>query len=228
VATINDVARRAGVSPVTVSRVLNNSGSVSPSTRHKVEQAIQELGYVPSGLARSLRSRQTRALALILPDISNAFWTTVARGVEDVAQSRGYSVLLCNTDESLAKQSHYLQVVVGQRVDGVIIAPADSDAQHLVELRRRDIPTVVVDRRLTGWNPDTVIGDSISGARALVQHLIRLGHRRIAMITGPKSASTAVDRAAGYCLALMEAGLPVDPALVRFGDYRPVSMRAKQ
>lgn len=222
-ATIHDVARRAGVSSVTVSRVINNSGNVSPATRQKVERAIEELGYVPSGVARSLRSRQTRSLALILPDVTNSFWTTVARGVEDAAQSRSYSVLLCNTDENPAKQRHYLDVVVSQRVDGVLIAPYDTDARNLARLRERNIPTVVIDRDVEGWNVDTVKGDSISGARALVKHLIGLGHTRIAVITGPKATSTAADRVAGYRIALAEAGIPEDSRLIRYGEFRAAS-----
>ncbi len=218
--TISDVARRAGVSPVTVSRVINNAENVSAATREKVRQAIEAMGYVPSGVAQSLRSKRTRSLALLVPDITNVFWTTVARGVEDAAQSRGYSVLLCNTDENTAKQLRYLDVVISQRVDGVIVAPYDSDAQGLDKLRHRDIPTVVIDRRVEGWEVDTVNGDSISGARALVGHLVALGHRRIAVISGPVNTSTAEDRVMGYCIALAEAGLPVDPALIKRGEFR--------
>ncbi len=222
-ATISDVAKRAGVSPVTVSRVINNAGNVSAATQERVRQAIQELGYVPSGVARSLRSRQTLTLGLILPDITNSFWTTVARGVEDAAQSRGYSILLCNTDENPVKQRRYLEVVASQRVDGVIIAPYDSNADNLSLLRTRQIPTVVVDRHLEGWDVDTVHGDSVSGARALVQHLIDLGRRRIAIITGPVNTSTARDRVTGYHLALAAAGIPDDPQLVKFGEFRLAS-----
>ncbi|GAB4537558.1 MAG: hypothetical protein Kow0063_24490 [Anaerolineae bacterium] len=221
--TINDVARRAGVSPVTVSRVINNAPNVSPATREKVEQAIQELGYVPSLAARSLRLKRTRTLALILPDITNTFWTTVARGVEDAAQRREYAVFLGNTDEDAVKQSRYLDSVVGQRVDGVIIAPQSSDARDLAQLRQRNIPTVVIDRRIEGWEVDSVLGDSVSGAMALVQHLIGLGHRRIAMLSGPVGASTAEDRVAGYCMALSEAGIPLEPALIRRGEYKSAS-----
>ncbi|RME85403.1 MAG: LacI family transcriptional regulator, partial [Caldilineae bacterium] len=221
--TISDVAKRAGVSPVTVSRVINNTGNVSPATRAKVERAIRELGYVPSGVAQSLRSKRTRTLALIVPDIQNAFWTTAARGVEDAAQSRGYSVFLCNTDESAAKQKHYLDAVISQRVDGVIIAPYDKDATTLLPLKRRNIPTVVIDRYIEGWDVDTVSGDSISAARALVKHLIDLGHRRIAVISGPLGTSTAADRLAGYQIALAEAGIPYDPDLVKYGEFRAIS-----
>jgi len=221
--TIKDVAERAGVSPMTVSRVLNNMGNVKPSTRERVQQAIDELGYVPSGVAKSLRSKRTHTLALLVPDGANAFWTTVARGVEDAAQNGGYSVLFCNTDESVAKQLHYLDVIVGQQVDGVIIAPCDSDANNLSKLRQRGIPTVLVDRYIKGWELDTVIGDSISGARALVRHLITLGHRRIALLSGPATTSTASDRIAGYQIALAESGIPYDPRLVREGEYHAIS-----
>ena len=219
-ATISDVAKRAGVAPVTVSRVINNAENVSPATRARVQQAIDALGYVPSGVAQSLRSKRTRSLALVVPDITNAFWTTVARGVEDAAQSHGYSVFLCNTDEDLAKQLRYLDVVISQRVDGVLIAPYDSDKANLGKLPARNIPTVIIDRHIEGWNVDTVTGDSISGARALTQHLIGLGHSRIAMITGAAETSTAADRVAGYQFALAEAGLPFDPHLIKYGEFR--------
>lgn len=221
--TINDVAKRAGVSPVTVSRVINNAGNVSAATREKVEFAIEELGYVPSVMARSLRSKRTRTLALIVSDITNPFWTTVARGVEDTARSRDYSVFLYNTDENPLKQRRCLDVVVAQQVDGVIIAPYDSDAQNLAQLRQRNIPTVIIDRRIEGWDVDSVRGDSLSGAKALVQHLIRLGHKRIAMISGPAKTSTAEDRVAGYCMALAEAGIPLDTRLIMRGEYRALS-----
>jgi len=124
VSTISDVAQRAGVSPATVSRVLQGASNVRPDTRQRVEQAIEELGYVPSVVAQSLRSKRTRSLALIVPDITNSFWTTIARGVEDAAQGHDYSILLYNTDENPAKQLRCLEAVISQRVDGVIIAPS--------------------------------------------------------------------------------------------------------
>ncbi len=222
---IHDVAKLAGVSPVTVSRVINGASNVNAATREKVEMAIRELGYVPNLSARSLRSRQTSTLALILPDITNAFWTTVARGVEDTAQAEGYSVFLCNTDESLAKQMGYLNAVLQQRVDGVIIAPYDSDPRNLSQLGNLKTPVVVLDRRVEGWEVDTVRTDSISGAYAITHHLTELGHRRIAIISGPLMTSTAEERVAGYCLALEEAGISIDPRLIRRGEYRSISGR---
>ena len=218
--TISDVARHAGVSPATVSRVIQGASNVRPATRERVQRAIEELGYVPSAAAQSLRSKRTRSLALVVSDITNPFWTTIARGVEDEAQKQGYSVLLCNTDENLTKQLGYLDLLIRQQVDGVIIAPYDSDARHLDKLRQRSIPTVLIDRRIEGWNIDSVYGDSISGARALVRHLIGLGHTKIAVVSGPANTSTAEDRIAGYCLALTEAGLPCDPRLILRGEFR--------
>jgi len=221
--TIKDVAKRAGVSPVTVSRIINNAGNVSVASREKIERAIEELGYVPSVAARSLRSKRTRSLALVVPDITNPFWTTVARGVEDAAQICDHSVFIYNTDENPSKQLRYLDVIASQRVDGVIIAPYDSDIQNLAKLRKRNTPTVIIDRRIEGWDVDSAHGDSLSGAQTLVQHLISLGHKRIAMVSGPASTSTAEDRVAGYCMALAEAGIPIDPRLVKRGEYRITS-----
>jgi LacI family transcriptional regulator len=220
--TISDVAKRAGVSPVTVSRVINDAPNVNPATREHVEKAIDELGYIPNILARSLRSKRTRSLALIVPEIANSFWTAVARGVEDAAQSRGYSVLFCDTDENSAKQLRYLEVIAGQRVDGVIIAPCNADIHQLKTLRDGNIPTVLIDRCVEGWDGDMVHGDSVSGAYALTKHLIRLGHRCIAVISGPVKVSTAEDRIAGYKIALEEAGIPFNPQLIKRGAYRSV------
>lgn len=211
---------------MTVSRVLNGASNVNAGTRAKVEQAIKELGYLPNLAARSLRSRQTSTIALIVPDITNAFWTTVARGVEDAAQAQGYSVLLGNSDESLAKQAGYVNAVLQQRVDGVIIAPYDADARNLQPFSELKTPVVILDRRVDGWKGDTVRSDSLSGAYALTQHLLSLGHRKIAIVSGPPNTSTAEERVAGYCLALEEAGIPIDLRLIRRGEYRARSGRA--
>ena len=124
--TIRDVAKRAGVAPITVSRVINNSGYVSEKTRARVEVAVADLGYVPNVLARSLRSKRTNTLALILTDVSNPFWTTVARGVEDAASDADFNVILCNTDESEIEQDKYLRVLLQKQVDGVLLVPARS------------------------------------------------------------------------------------------------------
>ncbi len=126
-ATIREVAKRAGVAPITVSRVLNNSGYFSQEIKDRVQTAADELHYVPNQLARSLRSNRTQTLALVLSDVTNPFWTTVARGVEDAASRQGFTVFLCNTDENEAKQAEYLSVLLRKRVDGILLVPR---AQH--------------------------------------------------------------------------------------------------
>src|ERR1035438_7551260 len=122
--TITDVAKRAGVAPITVSRVINNSGYVAAGVRTRVEAAVVELGYVPNRLARSLRSRRSNTLALVLTDITNPFFTTVARGVEDAASDAGFMVMVCNTDERESEESKYLRLLLSHRVDGILLVPA--------------------------------------------------------------------------------------------------------
>ncbi len=216
--TINDVARLAGVSSMTVSRVINNSGYISPQTRVRVEQAIAELGYVPNALARQLRSKRTKSLALVLTDITNPFFTTIARGVEDVAGASGFSVMFCNTDESEADEHEYLELLVQRQVDGVLLVPASSDGRSLELLRNHRLPAVILDRRLRTPQVDEVRCDSEAGAYQLTRYLADLGHRRIAMLTGRKTVSTSFDRVAGYSRALAEAGIELDASLIRYAE----------
>ncbi len=217
--TIRDVARQAGVAPITVSRVINNSGYVSQGTRARVEAAITDLRYVPNTLARSLRFKKTRVLALIVTDITNPFWTTVARGVEDLANEHGFNVILCNTDEDEAKQNAYLQVLLQKRVDGFLLVPARSAAEPVLTIQAQNVPVVVLDRQIPGAAVDIVRSDSEGGAYRLIRYLLALGHRRIAVLSGPQTISTAVDRVAGYRRALANAGLPPSAELVFYGAY---------
>lgn len=220
--TLNDVAKLAGVSTMTVSRVINNSGYIHKNTRERVEQAIAELGYVPNALARSLRFKQTKTLALIISDITNPFFTTLARGVEDAASAQGFSVMFCNTDESRDKEADYLNVVVQKQVDGILLVPAFSSAESVEFLQERGIPFVVLDRRMPGVRVDTVRCDSELGAYRLTRHLLDLSHRRVAAISGPNDVMTAVDRIAGYRRALAEYGL-ADSEQVCYGELTPES-----
>jgi len=217
--TIRDVAERAGVAPITVSRVINNSGYVSPDTRARVEAAIAELQYLPNTLASSFRWRRTRVLALILTDITNPFWTTVARGVEDVANQHAFNVILCNTDEDEHKQMAYVRVLLQKRVDGFLLVPTQGAPEAAQLIQRRNVPLVVLDRLIAGVQVDVVRGDSEGGAYVLTQRLIAQGHRRIAMLSGPRHISTATQRVEGYQRAMNEAGLAVGDELVHYGDY---------
>jgi LacI family transcriptional regulator len=216
--TINDVAKRAGVSTMTVSRVINNSGYIHQKTRAKVEQAIAELGYVPNALARSLRFKQTKTLALVLTDITNPFFTTLARGVEDVASERGFSVIFCNSDESREKETDYLNVVARKQADGILLVPAFSSRDSVDFLRDCGIPFVLLDRRIPDLQVDIVRCDSEEGAYQLTRHLIDLGHQRIAALTGSRMVTTAADRITGYHRALAESGLE-DQAVEFYGAF---------
>jgi LacI family transcriptional regulator len=217
--TVQDVARRAGVSPMTVSRVVNASPRVSPETRRRVERAIAELGYVPNRLARGLIRRRSGALGLIVPDVANPFFTQVVHGAEDVAWRADYRVILCNTQGDLERERRYLEDMLAFRVDGLLIAPAgDRSRAHLRLLVRNDVPFVLVDRSLPAVDSDLVQGDSVAGARRLVEHLIGLGHRQIAMVTETLEVSTSRDRLEGYRQALDAARIPARPELVAVED----------
>ena len=220
---IRDVAKLAGVAPITVSRVINGADGVTADTRRQVQAAVEQLHYVPNTLARSLRSRQSHTIALLVSDIANPFWTTVARGVEDTAAENDYRTILCNTDEDPAKEANYLNLLVGRRVDGVIVAPATREKKRLALLKQQQVPCVLIDRRVDGFKADLVYGDSRTGARLLVEHLIGLGHQRIALINGPSTISSAQDRAEGYREALEQHGLGAEAGLVFQGEFKLVS-----
>ncbi|HEY3182048.1 MAG TPA: LacI family DNA-binding transcriptional regulator [Gaiellaceae bacterium] len=213
--TIRDVARKAGVSPMTVSRVINDSARVSPDARARVEQAIAELGYVPSRLARGLSAQRTGTLALIVPDVANPFFTLIVRGSEDVARRAGYRVILCDTRADLEIEREVIEEMIAHRVEGILIAPvSDRSLVHLRRLAKFAVPYVLVDRTVRGVEADAVLGDSAAGAQQLIEHLISLGHRRIGMIIESDDVSTARERRQGYRAALEASGLHVDPAII--------------
>ena len=208
---------------MTVSRVINDSGYVSPEARARVNRAIGELGYMPNVLARQLRSKRTKTIGLVVTDIANPFFTTIARGVEDAARAQGYAVMFCNTDESEAEEIEYVRVLIQRQVDGVLLVPATDSSASLELLRKHGLPVVVLDRRLTAGGTDEVRTDSEAGAHSAVRYLLDLGHRRIAVLTGPETVSTSADRVAGYRRAMTEEGLKPEDELVVFGGYNVAS-----
>ncbi len=213
--TIRDVARLSGVSPMTVSRVINDSERVSPETRRRVEQAISELGYVPSRLARGLSRQRAGTLAVIVPDVANPFFTAILRAAEEVARRADYHVILGDTRSDLSVERDVIEELIAHRVEGMMIAPvSDRSAAHLRRLAEFGVPFVLIDRTVPGLDCDVVLGDSSGGARRLVEHLISLGHRRIGFIVESDDVSTARDRRAGYEAALSGAGIALDPTLV--------------
>jgi LacI family transcriptional regulator len=217
--TIRDVAKRAGVAPITVSRVINNSGYVSQEKRDRVEVAIAELDYVPNILARSFRSKQTRTIALILADITNPFWTDVARGVEDAAREHKFNVILCNTDESESRQVEYVSVLMQKQVDGILLVPARSTPEATKAIQKQGIAVVVLDRQVPTADVDVVRCDSEGGAYQLVRYVLSLGHRRVAVLTGPKDVSSAQDRVVGYRRAFLDANIDIIEDLIFYGKF---------
>jgi LacI family transcriptional regulator len=217
--TIREVAQRAGVAPITVSRVLNNSGYFSQEIKDRVEAAAAELHYVPNMLARSLRSNRTQTVGLVLSDITNPFWTTVARGVEDAASRQGFNVILCNTDEKENKQAEYLSVLLRKRVDGVVLVPARSTPDAVQMIQKQGVQVVVMDRRVPGAEVDVVRGASTQGAYELVAYLLELGHRRIAILSGPENVSTSQERVNGCKQAFAAANRLETAMTVLYGEF---------
>lgn len=218
--TIRDVARRAGVSVATVSRVVNSSAHrVSPRTHRRVMTAVAELGYHANVIAQGLKKRTTRTVALIVPDISNPFFPAIARGIEDIARLRGYAVLLCNTYEDLARENAYLQLLRKRWVDGLIFATVGSNTEHLRALRRERMPVVLIARDVEGVSIDAVLVDNFRGGVEATTHLLRLGHRQVVHIGGPPSLHVAAERRRGYLEALAAAGIPARPAHIAEGDF---------
>lgn len=217
--TIREVAERAGVSFATVSHVMNDTRFVSQETRQRVLDAMDELGYRPNILARSLRSGRTHTLGLILPNSSNPYFADIGRSIEETAFKQGYSVILCNSEGDAQKECFYVDVLSRKQVDGIILMAASEKEEALRFILEHDIPVVVVDRDYSDIEVDTAIAENTQGGYLATQHLIGLGHRRIGCITGPSILTPGAKRIIGYRQALEGAGLPFSEELVVTGDY---------
>jgi LacI family transcriptional regulator len=224
---IREVARLAGVSVGTVSNVLNRPERVAEPTRVRVERAVDDLGYVLNGSARSLRAGRSLVLGLLVLDVRNPFFTEVARGVEDSANAAGYAVVLCNSDDSEHKERRYLRTLEEQRAYGVIVTPVMREERLLHWLRGRGMGVVLLDRPSSGGGLPSVAVDDVHGGRIAGEHLLELGHRRVALVTGSRLIQQCAERREGLRSAVSAAGLDPDevivevavPALVaRFGE----------
>lgn len=218
-ATIKDVAALAGISYTTVSHVVNKTRPVSEEVRIKVEAAIKTLDYVPSAVARSLKAKTTATIGLLVPNNLNPYFAELARGIEDYCERNGYCVILCNSDDNPDKQRSYLRVLLEKRIDGLIVASAGGDIGLAHGLKGVRTPMVIVDRGLDGVDADLVRIDHEYGAYLATRHLLELGHRDIATISGPENTSVAQMRLAGYCRALREAGVEVSPKRMLESDF---------
>lgn len=211
---MNDVARLAGVSNATVSRVIANKPHVRPEVRERVWKAVQELGYRPNRVARSLRAQTSRIIGLIISDIQNPFFTSVVRAIEDVAHQQGFSIILCNSDEDPTKEQFYLDLMHDENVAGIIFCPTREDNANLQKYPLDSIPLVTLDRRLINIDADGILLDNIESTRALIKHLVSNGYRRIGAVIGTSDFTTGRERREGYVLALAAQGIPFEPELL--------------
>jgi LacI family transcriptional regulator len=217
--TIRDVASHARVSVTTVSHVLNGTRAVSPEARDRVRHAVEALNYVPSALARSLKSSRTHTVGMLIPNNSNPYFAEIIRGIEDRCYASGFSVVLCNTDDEPLKQSTYVRLMAEKQVDGIIVVSSGTDPELISELRKLSMPQVIVDREIEDLAADLVEVHHEAGARLATEYLLGLGHRRIACIAGPQALSSARQRLEGYRNALKAAGIRADAAWIRTGDF---------
>ncbi len=218
--TIKDVARHAGVSPATVSRVLNGLDTVDEELAVRVRRSMEELGYEPNRAARALRSQRARVWGVIISDIENPFFTGMVRGIEDVASDAGYSIVLCNSDGHVAKERQYLNIALAEQMAGVIVTPASETESDLTPLTTRGAGVVSVDRMPAQPDVDAVLLNNREGARRATEHLIEQGYSKIGFVGGPEDVTTARERRAGFRAAHTAAKLRVSSSYEVEGDFR--------
>ena len=217
---MKDVARLAGVSTSTVSHVINNNRFVSGQVREKVEQAIRELNYAPSALARSLKINQTRTIGMLLTASSNPFYSEVVRGVENSCYERGYSLILCNTEGDEERMNRSLETLMQKRVDGLLMMCTETHLPSAEILNRYpSVPMVMMDWAPFEGRGDIIQDNALLGGELATQHLIDRGYTRIACIAGPQDKTPARLRLEGFHKAMASSGLPVLPGYVVDGDF---------
>lgn len=221
--TISDIAKKAGLSVSTVSRVLNNksqSHRISRDTAELIIKTAAEMSYRPNAVARSLRLKKTNTIGLVVPDISNPFFAHITRGIQRAAHGAGYSLVVCDTDEDLRQEVEHVNLLKGKGVDGLIVMPVGLSFDHLKEVYDRGVPIVLLDRCIDVLNATSVQVDNHDGAYQAVEHIIKCGHTRIAIIQGLSYTYTSSQRLRGYMDALMAGGVDVDEGLIVGSDFR--------
>lgn len=220
--TIKDIARMADVSTATVSMILNNKdASISPATKERVLKIIEENNYISNKVARSLVTRQTKTIGLIIPDIANPFFPELARGAEDKASEAGYNIIFCNTDDDLDKEEKYINMLTGKMVDGIVFTQSAKRTGDIAGIDRTSIPVILIDRNAENRNiKGKVLVNNEAGAYQAVKHLIDRGYHKIALIVGEPTTRTTLDRMAGYKRALLEQGIAYNEAYVWTGHYK--------
>lgn len=225
--TIHDVAELAGISPATVSRVLNNFPHISDEVRHQVLAAIDQLNYEPNRVAQRLRASHSRLIGIVVTDITNPFFNTIMASIEAVFFDQGFSVLMSNTTAIPRKELDYLSMMENEGIAGLIIAPSSENVDRVAEMAADGLPIVVLDRRMPNALVDVVLADNAGGAQSAVDHLVSVGHTRIGHIGGRMPLSSGRERYEGYLRAMEQHGLPVPESWVRFGDHKHESGYAR-
>lgn len=215
--TIKDVAKLAGISTATVSRVLNG-GKVREENRRRVEAAVKQLNYSMNTLARALKTNKTMTVGVIVPDLSNVFFTTIAKGIEKALHPYGYSIMVCDSNESLEGEKAKIAFLKDKLIDGLIIIPVSDKQPYLRQLCDENIPIVLVDRLVEDIETDAVLVDNTNGAYHAVEQLIINGHRRIGFISGPQEVFVGKERLKGYERAFEDYQIKIDHGLIRYGD----------
>lgn len=221
-ASIKDVAREAGVSIATVSRVLNNVDVVNEDTKKKVQEAIKKLNYRPNIVARSLKTQRTKTIGILVPDVSNQFYPEVVRGAEDVANIYDYNIILCNSDSDLEKEKEYIRVLKEKMVDGMLYMSSSLEGEILDLIDELELKTVLVETKVSGGKLPSVTIDNKKAAYDATKYLLDRGNKKVAYIGLKKDRTNAVSRRYnGYEKAIKDAGMEVDPGLVYFGELKP-------
>ncbi|MGG4489075.1 LacI family DNA-binding transcriptional regulator [Metabacillus idriensis] len=218
-ATLKDVANLAGVSTATVSNVTNNTKFVSEDVKRKVLDAMETLNYRPNALAKSLRVQETKLIGVLISDITNPFFSKVVRGIEYEANKNGYNILLCNTESNAVKEQEYLDILIGKRIDGLIISSSGNKEEYIKHLESANIPIVFLNRSPESALMKTVMTNNIRGSYLAAEHLINHGYEKISIISGPQTYSTGRDRLIGYKRAMEDYGLTIDEKLIKIGNF---------
>jgi len=222
---IKDVAKKAGVSTATVSRVLSDFPGVREKTKIKVLKAVKKLNYEINAVARSLRQKKTNSIGIIVGNVLSQFYSEIAKSVEDTANKFGYHTILCNGDENPKKELEYLRILKSHRVDGIILVPTGKNSKYIYNLISTRIKVIFLDRLVEGVNCDAVLVDNILSAYKAVKHLIDQGYKKIGIVNGYLDRTTGVERLEGYLRAIEEAGITIDDSLIKISNFKKESGR---
>jgi len=212
--TLKDVAEEASVSIATVSYVVNDTRYVSPELTERVEEAMEKLGYQQNQIARGLKTEKTKTLGLVVSDITTPFFSTLVRGVEDTTIQNDHNLIIGNSDETQRKEDLYIDLLLGKKVDGLIIAPTKKQESKIEDISKTGTPLVFVDREIENISAPKILSENIQGAYKATTHLIKLGHERIGIVLGLKGVGTTKERLEGYKKALTENNIPINEELI--------------